>query len=103
MAVAWVQEFEISGDDRSTNNYDALTTRIDVEGNPPDGLIADTAGWDEEGGVFRVFSIWDTAEQQQRFLQERLQPLLAEGPVNPDNAAMPDRDGTYDLHHVFQG
>jgi hypothetical protein len=35
-------------------------------------------------------------------MRDRLQPILEEGPVNPDNAAPPDREGTYELHDVLR-
>lgn len=100
MPVAWLQEFKLTGDDRTTTNYDAVVAQLDLDANPPDGLIVHTAGFDEDGGVFRIFDVWENAEQAQTFRRERLQPLLDQGPVNPDNAAGPDRDGTYELHDV---
>jgi hypothetical protein len=103
MAVAFLQEFKINDDDRSTANYDAVLERLDLENNRPAGLIVHTAGWDEQGGVFRIFDVWESRAEGEAFMRDRLQPLLDEGPINPDNAAMPDRDGTYDLHQVVRG
>jgi hypothetical protein len=102
MAVAFIQEFSISDDDRSTSNYDAVNERLDLDSNPADGLIVHTAGWDEDAGVFRIFDVWESREQAEAFLRDRLQPILEEGPVNPDNAAPPDREGTYELHDVLR-
>jgi hypothetical protein len=101
MAVAFIQEFAIVGDDRTTTNYDAVMEKLGSES--PDGLIVHTAGWDEEGGVFRIFDVWETREQAERFLREDLQPILEQGPVNADNAAQPSREGAYDLHDVTTG
>ena len=103
MAFAFVQEFKISGDDRSTTNYDAIARRVDVASNPPDGLIVHTAGWDEESGVFRVFDVWESREQADRFIRERLQPALDEGVPNRDTATPPDREASYDLHDINRG
>jgi hypothetical protein len=103
MAVAFLQEFTIDDDDRTTTNYDSIMERLDLGNNAPDGLIVHTAGWDEDGGVFRIFDVWESREQGEAFMRDRLQPLLEEGPANPDNAAMPDREGMYELHDVVRG
>jgi hypothetical protein len=100
--IAFIQEFAISDDDRSTANYDAINERLDLDNNPADGLIVHTAGWDEDAGVFRIFDVWESHEQAEAFVRERLQPILEEGPVNPDNAAPPDREGTYELHDLLR-
>jgi hypothetical protein len=99
MAVAYIQEFAIT--DRSTQNYDFVADK--VGDGPFDGLIAHTAGFDDEAGVFRIFDIWETREQAERFLAEHVQPMIEQGPgafPNPDAFAMPTRDGFYELHHV---
>jgi hypothetical protein len=99
MAVAYIQEFPIG--DRSTTNYDFVAEKIG-EG-PFDGLIAHSAGFDDEAGVFRIVDLWETQEQADRFLAEHVQPLTDEGPTafpNPDNFAPPSKDNFYELHHV---
>ena len=37
MPVAFIQEFKVDGDDRSTTNYDTVSERLNVEQNPPEG------------------------------------------------------------------
>jgi len=104
MAVAFIQEFKAQGDDRSTTNYDAVNERLNVRDNPPPGGIFHTAGWDEDAGVFRIFDVWETREDCERFLSERLMPLIEElaAAAGPDaNFAPPDREGFYELHDVF--
>jgi hypothetical protein len=99
MAVAYVQEFPIG--DRSTQNYDFITEK--VGDGPFDGLIAHTAGFDDDAGVFRIFDIWETREQAQRFLDAQIQPLVDQGPAafpNPDAFTEPSKDGFYELHNV---
>ena len=101
MAVAYVQEFAIA--DRSTTNYDFVAEQIG-EG-PFDGLIAHTAGFDDDAGVFRIFDVWETREQAERFIAEHIQPLIEQGPAvfpNPDAATEPTREGFYELHHVVR-
>jgi hypothetical protein len=101
MAIVFLQEFKIDGDDRSTTNYDAIMSQLDLEANPPDGLIVHTAGWDEEAGVFRILDVWESKEHGETYLRETLQPLLDQGPANPENAGPPDRVGMYELHDII--
>jgi hypothetical protein len=99
MAVVYIQEFPIT--DRSTTNYDFVAGKVG-EG-PFDGLIAHTAGFDDEAGVFRILDVWETREQADRFLAEHVQPIVDQGPgafPSPDSFAPPSRDGFYELHHV---
>ncbi len=98
MPVAFVQEFKIVDGDHSTRNYDAVAARVDLETAAPDGLIAHTAGFDDDAGVFRVFDIWETREQGERFLTERLQPILADLLPAAENGAPPDHQAWYELH-----
>jgi hypothetical protein len=98
MAVVYIQEFPIA--DRSTTNYDFVAEKIGD--GPFEGLIAHTAGFDDEAGVFRILDVWETREAAERFLAEQVQPLIEQGPQafpNPDSFAEPTRDGFYDLHH----
>ena len=45
MAVAFIQEFKIQGDDRSTTNYDTINERLNTRNDPPEGGIVHTAGF----------------------------------------------------------
>jgi hypothetical protein len=93
--VANVSEFD-SGADRSTTNYDAIDKRLDLDSDPPAGLIAHAAGF--SGNTFRIITIWETAEQKDRFERERLVPTLREV---VDRSAPPPRMETYELHRLF--
>jgi hypothetical protein len=101
MAVIYVQEFPIA--DRSTTNYDFVADKVG-EG-PFQGLIAHTAGFDDEDGVFRILDVWESREDAERFLAANVQPLVERGPQafpNPDSFTQPTRDGFYELHHVVK-
>ena len=98
MAVVYIQEFPIA--DRSTTNYDFVADKIGD--GPFEGLIAHTAGFDDEAGVFRILDVWATREAAERFLAQQVQPLVEQGPQafpDPDAFTEPTRDGFYDLHH----
>jgi hypothetical protein len=100
MPFVVLQEFKIAGDDRSTTNYDAVSEQLSLDTNPPDGMIVHTAGWDEEGGVFRVLEVWETHEDSERFRRERLQPAL-EAKLGAGTNMPPDRDASYELHNLI--
>jgi hypothetical protein len=101
MAVVYVQEFPIA--DRSTTNYDFVADKIGD--GPFQGLIAHTAGFDDEDGVFRILDVWESREDAERFLAANVQPLVEQGPQafpNPDSFTQPTRDGFYELHHLVK-
>jgi hypothetical protein len=100
MAVAFIQEFKIQGDDRSTTNYDSVTERLNLGSKMPEGGIVHTAGFDEDAGVFRIFDVWETREQGERFNREQLGPIVQELFANRPDAPPPDRDGWYELHDI---
>jgi hypothetical protein len=100
MAVAYVQEFKILDGDTSTTNYDGVVEKMNLTA-VPDGLIVHTAGFDHDAGVFRIFDVWETREQGERFTREQLQPILEEIMVahpNPESLTPPDRETWYELH-----
>jgi hypothetical protein len=101
MAVAFVQEWEIQGDDRSTSNYDEINERLNARDDPPEGGLVHTAGYDEDAGVFRIFDVWETREQGERFIQERLMPLIQEATASRSDARPPDRESWYELHDLM--
>ncbi len=101
MAVAFVQEFTIEGSDRSTTNYDAVGARLDTKNNPPEGGILHTAGFDEEAGVFRIFDVWESREHAQRFIDERLMPVVSELMGDRTDMTPPAKQYFYDLHDVM--
>jgi hypothetical protein len=107
MPVAFIQEFAIRDGDTSTTNYDAVTAALDIQ-ETPDGALIHTAGFDLEAGVFRIFDVWETREQGERFIADRLTPILermaAEAQSRGDATFVPpDRETWYELHDVMSG
>ena len=59
----------------TTENYEAARAEVGWEREVPDGAICHVAGFDEGG--LRVLDIWESAEQFQRFAEERLMPVTS--------------------------
>jgi hypothetical protein len=107
MAIAYLQEFEIQNGDTSTTNYDAVAAALNLQ-DAPDGLLTHTAGFDHDAGVFRIFDVWETREQGEKFINDRLNPIIepmaAAAAQDPDsNFAPPNRETWYELHDSMTG
>jgi hypothetical protein len=101
MAVAYIQEFPIR-DDLSTTNYDAVVAALDLK-SAPDGLIVHTAGFDHDAGVFRIFDVWESRAQGERFTEQQLGPIIGAMMAAPGaDFPPPTRDGWYELHDTMQ-
>ena len=102
MAAAFVQEFAIVDGDTSTTNYDAVAGELGRVA--PDGLIVHTAGFDHDRGVFRIVDVWESRDAGQRFMDEKLMPILermaAERPT--EDFRPPDSESWYELHDVIR-
>jgi hypothetical protein len=102
-----MQEWPIQDGDTSTTNYDAVSTELNLE-QAPDGLLIHTAGFDHDSGVFRVFDVWDSREQADKFMAEKLNPILermmAEATERGDESFTPPvREAWYELHDSMTG
>jgi hypothetical protein len=79
---------------RDTKNYDAITGKLRSDGKlEPDGLLVHTAGFD--GDTFRILEVWESKDQQERFLQETLMPAI-QSTADPDGRDPVTR--SYELH-----
>ena len=107
MAVAFVQEFRSEAGDTSTTNYDAVVAKLDLHEAVPQGLLLHSAGFDHDAGVFRIFDVWQTREDGERFTKEKLEPII-EGMIaaaieSGEDFAPPAREGWYELHDSMSG
>lgn len=100
MAFAFITEFPIQGDDRTTTNYDAVNERLTDE-EAPAGLVLHYAGFDEDAGVFRIVNIWETQAQGQAYLDNKVLPTVREV-MGESMGAPPSRQGSHELHHVVK-
>jgi hypothetical protein len=96
MAVAVVQDWVEEETDRSTTNYDAVSERLQAQDEPPAGLLVHTAGFTGHG--FRIFEVWESRDDYERFFNERLMPLIQD--VASDDDRQPQQT-IYELHNFM--
>lgn len=70
--------------------YDAVTQKLDLANEPPEGMIFHCAG--ELDGVFQIFNVWESREHFDRFTRERLRPAQVAIVGEERFAAMSDAD-----------
>ena len=98
MAFAFVQDFPQEAGDRSTANYDAVHMVIMGKVTEPAGLIIHTAGFTGDG--FRIFEVWESRAQCERFMSEVVMPSVME--VTKGNPGTPPKTTSYELHNVLR-
>lgn len=59
-----------------TEIYDAVNTKMNLVGDPPEGLIFHWAGVVD--GKWTITDVWETREAHDRFVEERLFPAIRE-------------------------
>jgi hypothetical protein len=89
MAIGMV--VEIPGGTQA--NYEAVTGRMDLRNNPPEGCLVHMAG-PMEGG-WRVVDVWESQGHFDRFFTERLRAAL-EAENTPQSEMKP-----FPLHALF--
>ena len=107
MAIAYIQEFPIQSGDTSTKNYDAVVEALDLK-EAPKGLLIHSAGFDRDAGLFRIMDVWETREDGERFIDERLNPVIermaAKAAEQGDATFVPPaRESWYELHDYMTG
>jgi hypothetical protein len=95
MPIAVVQEWPAG--DHDTSVYDAVNERMGVRDNPPEGCLAHTAGFSDEG-TWRLFDVWESQEHFERFMKERLMPAIGEV---GEGGTPPQSVKQYDLYSFF--
>jgi len=80
--------------------YDAVTARLDVENDPPAGMIVHTA-IDEGDAGMRIVDVWESQQAFESFRDERLLPaiqaVLSEKGLEPQG---PPNYEFSEIHHV---
>jgi hypothetical protein len=87
MAVGTITRFS---EGMGPEQYDAVTGKLDFVNEPVEGLIFHSAG--ELEGRFQVFNVWESRENFDRFVADRLRPAQVEVMGEERVAALPDAD-----------
>jgi len=86
----------IKFDGGTQEQYDAVQSHMDVDANPPEGLILHSAG--PIDGGWGVIDFWDSRQAFDSFAQSRLQPTLQElGDQAPQG---PPDIKEFPVHHI---
>ena len=92
MAIAVIQEFEAT-----TENYEKVNEKLGD--TPPPGLIVHTIS--ELGGDrWKVVDVWESKEQYDDFVQNKLAPAVVE--VDPDAPQAPDPE-IFEVRDLLKG
>ncbi len=62
--------------DVGQEEYDSVAASIRMHDEPPRGLIVHTAAVTDDGRM-RIFDVWKTRKDHDRFVEERLRPAAA--------------------------
>jgi hypothetical protein len=80
--------------------YDQVSSELDVENNPPEGLIFHWAG--EVDGKWTITDVWESREAYDRFQDERLMPAVQKvSGVDPASGPQPTVT-EFAVHNYFK-
>ena len=69
------------GNNITKQMYESLREEVDWEHKHPTGVILHAAAFDDSGNNIRVADVWESAEDLNRFVNERLMPIMQEAKV----------------------
>ena len=72
-----------TGNNITKEMYESLRKEVDWEHNHPPGGIFHAAGLDNSGNNIRVADVWDSEEDLNKFVNERLMPVMQQSKVPP--------------------
>ena len=93
MAVTMTLEFP-----GTTDQYDEVNKKLDVENNPPDGLIIHTCA--AIGDNLRIVDVWESQGDYEKFSEGRLGAAVTEVMGPPPEGATPPGPEYQELHKV---
>ena len=96
MAVGTITRFS---EGVGVEQYDAVTEKMGFADQPPEGLIFHSAG--ELEGRFQVFNVWETPENFERFVKDRLRPAQVAVMGEERVAALPDAEIVHVAIHNY--
>jgi hypothetical protein len=98
MPVALLEENPVM----TADLYDQVRQMLDLENNPAAGLLVHAAGPGD--GTWIAYDVWESRDAWDRFLEDRLQPVVQEvftaAGLKPPP---PHRQEIYELHALIRG
>lgn len=85
--------------DVGREQYDTVALAIRFHDEPPPGLIVHTAAVTGDGRM-RIFDVWQTLEDHDRFVETRLQPATVE--LVGDRVPVWPEPEVHDLHSLVK-
>jgi heme-degrading monooxygenase HmoA len=82
----------------TTEIYDRLNEEMDVENNPPDGLMSHHAA--VAGDEMIIFDVWESREDFERFMNKQLMPAFEKVGGGPPPEGGPEPTFA-ELHNEF--
>jgi len=95
MPIALIQDF-----DGDATLYDAVLSKLDIENNPPAGMLVHTAG--EVNGRWRIVDVWESRADFDRFFQERLGAAIQQTAQEHGREVIPPEETQYELHNLIK-
>ena len=84
-----------------TQVYDGVQQEMDIDTNPPDGLIFHWAG--EVDGKWTVNDVWESRDAYDRFREERLFPAVEKvSGMNPTDAPRQPTVTEFEVHNYVK-
>jgi hypothetical protein len=78
--------------------YDTVDGAMDIDGNPPEGLIFHSAGPIDDG--WGVIDFWESREHFDRFQESRLGPAI--GALGDDGPSGPPDIKEFPVHKIVK-
>jgi hypothetical protein len=94
MAWALVQ----SATEMTWSDYEQVTQALNVDADPPSGLIVHAAG--EVDGKWRSVDVWESEADYNRFREERLMPAVIRAMGEEAVAAGPPPQESFEVRHL---
>jgi hypothetical protein len=83
-----------------TDMYDGVQAAMDIDNNPPEGLVFHWAG--DVDGKWTITDVWETREAYDRFRDERLFPAIKQvSGMDPGSGPQPTIS-EFPVHHFVK-
>ena len=96
--MAWAQ-FQKS-EDATYQDYERVNEAMDVDNNPPEGLIIHAAG--EVNGKWKLVDVWESEAAFEKFRDERLMPAVIQAMGQEVVDAGPPATESFEVKHLVK-